>query len=107
MDIEKETNDFDEFVKDKFPALLQNKQNSNYLAASMCDSMLAAWLEAKLQAAKAQAVPENKQFNLDEFLAMDEKLKSKDGVIAADLDRFIAYAEMVLEKAKAHRSQND
>ena len=58
MDIEKEINDFDEFVKGKFPALWQNKQNSNYLAASMCDSMLAAWLEAKLQAAKAQAVPE-------------------------------------------------
>lgn len=53
--------------------------------------------------AKAQAVPENKQFNLDEFLIMEEKLKSKGGVIAADLDRFIAYAEMVLEKAKAFK----
>ena len=53
------------------------------------------------QAAKAEAVPKNKQFNLDEFLVMEEKLKSKGGVIAADLDRFIAYAEMVLEKAKA------
>ena len=53
------------------------------------------------QAAKAQAVPENKQFNLDEFLKMEEKLKSKGSVIVADLDRFIAYAEMVLEKAKA------
>lgn len=50
---------------------------------------------------KAQAVPENKQFNLDEFLTMEEKLKHKGGVITADLDRFIAYAEMVLEKAKA------
>ena len=49
----------------------------------------------------AQAVPENKQFNLDEFLSMEEKLKSKGGIIKADLDRFIAYAEMVLEKAKA------
>lgn len=51
--------------------------------------------------AKAQAVPENKQFNLDEFLIMEEKLKSKGGIIKADLDRFVAYAEMVLEKAKA------
>ena len=53
------------------------------------------------QAAKAQAAPENKQFNLDEFLTMEEKLKHKGGVITADLDRFTAYAEMVLEKAKA------
>lgn len=53
------------------------------------------------QAAKAQAVPENKQFNLDEFLAMEEKLKHKGGVIAADLDRFIVYAESVLSQAKA------
>lgn len=52
-------------------------------------------------AAKAQAVPENKKFNLDEFLVMEQKLKSKGGIIKADLDRFIAYAEMVLEKAKA------
>ena len=51
--------------------------------------------------AKANAVPETKKFNLDEFLIMEEKLKSKGGVIAADLDRFTAYAEMVLEKAKA------
>lgn len=59
------------------------------------------------QAAKAQSVPTKKQFNLDEFLSMEQKLQSKGGIIKADLDRFIAYAEMVLEKAKAHRSQND
>lgn len=53
--------------------------------------------------AKAQAVPETKKFNLDEFLDMEQKLKSKGGVIKADLDCFIAYAEMVLEKAKAIR----
>ena len=53
--------------------------------------------------AKANAVQANQtlQFNLDEFLTMEQKLKSKGGVIKADLDRFIAYAEMVLEKAKA------
>ncbi len=61
------------------------------------------WCWEAWQAAKAQAVPENKQFNLDEFLAMEQKLKSKGGIIKADLDRFIAYAEMVLEKAKATR----
>ena len=53
------------------------------------------------KAANAQATPDNKQFNLNEFLEMEQKLDSKDGVITADLDRFIAYAEMVLEKAKA------
>lgn len=58
--------------------------------------MFDAWL-----AAKSQAVPETKKFNLDEFLVMEQKLKSKGGIIKADLDRFIAYAEMVLEKAKA------
>lgn len=41
------------------------------------------------------------KFDLDEFLIMEQKLKSKGGIIKADLDRFIAYAEMVLEKAKA------
>ncbi len=56
--------------------------------------MFDAWLAAKAQ----QKTP---QFNLDEFLTMEEKLKHKGGVITADLDRFIAYAEMVLEKAKA------
>lgn len=53
-----------------------------------------AWQAAKTQ----QKTP---QFNLDEFLTMEENLKHKGGVIKADLDRFIAYAEMVLEKAKA------
>lgn len=47
------------------------------------------------------AAPQEQKFNLDEFLAMEQKLKSKGGIIKADLDRFIAYAEMVLEKAKA------
>ena len=56
------------------------------------------WCWETWQAAKA--LPENKKFNLDEFLTMEEKLKHKGGVITADLDRFIAYAEMVLEKAK-------
>lgn len=52
--------------------------------------------------AKANAVQEKPhQFELHEFLSMEQKLKSKGGVIKADLDRFIAYAEMVLEKAKA------
>lgn len=59
--------------------------------------LMGAWM---VWQEKAQ-VPENKQFNLDEFLIMEEKLKSKGSVITADLDRFIAYAEMVLEKAKA------
>lgn len=58
-----------------------------------------AW--AGWQAANAQAVPQNKQFNLDEFLTMEEKLKHKGGVIEADLDRFIAYAESALSQAKA------
>lgn len=62
-----------------------------------------AWLAAKTQA--VQEKPH--QFNLHEFLLMEQKLKSKGGIIKADLDRFIAYAEMVLEKAKANRSQND
>lgn len=53
MDIQSETNNFDAFVKDKFPALATNKENGNYFANSMYESMLAAWLEAK-----AQAVPE-------------------------------------------------
>ena len=67
--------------------------------------LMGAWM---VWQEKAQAVQEKPcQFNLEEFLAMEEKLKHKDGVITADLDRFIAYAEMVLEKAKAHRSQND
>ncbi len=53
-------------------------------------------------AAKSQAVPnQTLQFNLDEFLLMEQKLKSKGGIIKADLDRFIAYAEIVLEKAKS------
>ena len=51
------------------------------------------------QAAKAQQ--KTTQFNLDEFLTMEEKLKHKGGVITADLDRFIAYAESVLIQAKA------
>lgn len=50
---------------------------------------------------EAQVSNQTPQFNLEEFLIMEEKLKSKGGVIVADLDRFIAYAEMVLEKAKA------
>ena len=50
---------------------------------------------------QAKAQQKTPQFNLDEFLVMEEKLKSKGGVIKADLDRFIAYAEMALEKAKA------
>lgn len=61
--------------------------------------MFDAWL-----AAKANAVQEKPcLFNLDEFLVMEQKLKSKGGIIKADLDRFVAYAEMVLEKAKATR----
>ena len=60
-------------------------------------SMSYAW--SAWQAAKA--LPEKKQFNLDEFLAMEEKLKHKGGAITADLDRFIAYAESVLIQAKA------
>ena len=50
---------------------------------------------------KAMLEAQEQKFNLDEFLAMEEKLKRKGGVIKADLDRFVAYAEMVLEKAKA------
>lgn len=59
------------------------------------------WMWQMWLSSKSQAVPETKKFNLDEFLEMEQKLDSKDGVITADLDRFTAYAEMVLEKAKA------
>lgn len=85
MDIQKQHEDFDLWWEGNAIAM-------------MCEEgeALKIW-----QAAKAEAVPKNKQFNLDEFLVMEEKLKSKGGVIAADLDRFIAYAEMVLGKAKA------
>lgn len=51
--------------------------------------------------AKSQAAPEDKQFNLNEFLEMEQKLKHKGGVITADLERFIAYTESVLSQAKA------
>lgn len=61
------------------------------------------WSTSEIYAAMIEAQVSNQptQFNLDEFLTMEEKLKHKGGVIKADLDRFIAYAEMVLEKAKA------
>lgn len=58
-----------------------------------------AWMAWQAKANEAQENPH--QFDLGEFLSMEQKLKSKGGIIKADLDRFIAYAEMVLEKAKA------
>lgn len=58
-----------------------------------------AWEGWKAKASAVQEKPH--QFDLHEFLLMEQKLKSKGGVIKADLDRFIAYAEMVLGKAKA------
>lgn len=93
MDIQKEEGDFNAWF---------NKQTINAVPdADLSLQRLWASLAWQAQAAKAQEVPENKKFNLDEFLEMEQKLDSKDGVITADLDRFIAYAEMVLEKAKA------
>ncbi len=65
-------------------------------AAVYISGAWAGW-QAKANAAKEKPC----LFNLDEFLVMEQKLKSKGGIIKADLDRFIAYAEMVLEKAKA------
>lgn len=61
----------------------------------------AVYISGAWSAWQAKSQHKTPQFNLDEFLTMEEKLKSKGGVIAANLDRFIAYAEMVLEKAKA------
>lgn len=104
MDIQKQHEDFCKVFKPEFGTIFnidsvqfEPLEHKYYQDAQRLNWAFAGWL----QAAKAQAVPENKQFNLDEFLAMEEKLKHKGGVITADLDRFIAYAEMVLEKAKA------
>lgn len=98
MDIQKEREAFEDWIKNGDPFA------GNDAAPDCIWAKKYMW---KAWQAKAQEVPENKQFNLDEFLSMEQKLQSKGGIIKADLDRFIAYAEMVLEKAKAHRSQND
>ncbi|WP_151838693.1 hypothetical protein [Acinetobacter radioresistens] len=75
MDIQSETNNFDAFVRDKFPTLVTNKENGNYFATSMYESMLAAW-----QAAKAQAVPEENAL-LSATLDAVQKLGSGEFVL--------------------------
>lgn len=97
MDIQKETEAFEDWFATRYPNVQKTIDlHNDHESIVFRNNQAEAW-----QAAKAQAVPENKQFNLDEFLLMEEKLKSKGGIIEADLDRFIAYAEMALEKAKA------
>lgn len=98
IDIQKEREAFDEFFKNKFKDLHESLCCGDLVAKKYKKALWKTW-----QAAKSNAVPETKKFNLDEFLLMEQKLKSKGGIIKADLDRFIAYAEMVLEKAKATR----
>ncbi len=77
MDIQSEINNFDAFVKDKFPALATNKENGNYFANSMYESMLAAWLEAKAQAVPEGFVLVRKELpeSIAETLALDRVAK--------------------------------
>ena len=107
MDLQKEREVFQKFCEENFD--FEHHEQTYFDEQTQCyendigedtESINMAW--SAWQAAKAQAVPNQPtQFNLDELLEMEEKLKHKGGVITADLDRFIAYAESVLIQAKA------
>lgn len=96
MDMQKEREAFKAWFEKEYLGIDDLANQGDEGAITRRDYAYVGW-----QAAKAQTVPENKKFNLDEFLVMEEKLKSKGSVIAADLDRFIAYTESVLSQAKA------